>query len=1280
MTDAFAPSGAGARASRVADLVARWRTDLVGLGGLNPLLWYSTASTVQLPLTGAHPAGVAKLLAGRGVALSELVRSPGAYETARQRARAVADKARELEQERGLATCYLAVGMATWTPGPSYPAVPQAPVLLIPVRLRSNGTDPTDLRIDAAGPTEANPALLSYLAGRGIAVDGSRLVRVAQNTHGLSPDAAYALLREACASLPGFGVSPSLVLSVFPVDKLALVADLGEQAELLASHDVIAAMAGDDDAAAQVGAQAPPSDGEPPLESELLVLDADSSQQAVVDAVHAGSNLVVLGPPGTGKSQTIANLIASSAAQGKRILFVAEKRAAVDAVIGRLRARGLGDLVLDAHGVGTDQRHLATGMLATVDTVLASDHWHDPPVDSDLVRMRDRLAAHRATMHEGREPWGVSVDEAQTQVGRLSARPDPPHSRVRLHGTHLRDLSDDRRTTGRDLLIEVARDGAWLPDGPTDPWFGARVVGREQTERTRELVARLADGGLASYRETIDGLADRVGLRAPSTILEADEQLDLMSRVFSTLEIFRPEIFDAPLPELVTATRPRAERQEEGHPNLMERRRLRSQAKHLQRPGRPPADLHGVLQRAAEQKQRWRELSGPGSRPSAPVDVPAVQRVHESFREEIDWLAARLEQTDAGGDLIHADLDDLQKRLENLRDQDARLSARSATITRVDQLHRLQLGALVTELAHRKVPVDQVGAEFDFVWWSSVLAELAQRDAGYTEHDGPELRAVADRYAEADAAHLDAAVGRVRAAHTEQVRRVCTDFPDQVQLLRDVVEERGPVSVRDLLAAAPELVTTVRPCWTMSPLTVPSTVPPGLWFDVVVFDEASQVPPAQAVPAISRAEQVVVVGDPRQLPPSRFSIAGPADDEPDPVDEAPEASVLDVLAPLLPQQALTWHYRSLDERLIAFSNTQIYHGGLVTFPGTLGQDVVVLELVQGARGDGRTSTAEVNRVVSVVTQQVRRRPQESVGVIAVGREHADAVEAALRAAALTDEILAGALSPERAEPLFVKALDHVQGDERDAIVVTLGYGRDADGEVVHQFGLLGGEGGERRLNVAITRARRRMTVVSAVGPQDLVPSRLRSRGTQLLRDFLIFAADGAGTSDEPPSGGQAEDSAGRGSGRRRGVSTIGGRRRRTASAGSVVDRPMRALREQRPVPPVVDDLARRLRAKGLTVHTAHGVSALPIDLVVDDPAHPGEPLVAIETDGPVWAAMTGVRDRERLRPEQLRRLGWTVDRVWTVDVFRDPARDTARIVDLVRRASLERAEARRVEP
>ncbi|TWP38626.1 AAA domain-containing protein [Leekyejoonella antrihumi] len=1275
------------RADRVARSVTTWQRHLSDLGGRNALLWFRDLPDTTLDLTGAHPAGQAKLFSAGAAPLSELVRQPTMLTDATRRARAIRDKAGELYAERGITTCYLASGMARWRiPGSS--RTPVAPVLLRPCVIRPTGRDGRDLAIELGDRLEVNAALVAYLTSEcGISLDTAQICALASRGSGSDPAAAFQAVRQACADVADFRIDPRLVVGLFATVKLPLVRDLADQRDGLAAHHVVAALAGDPEAAQQVGAE-PPQTGVVDLDREHLAVDADREQQDVVEGVRAGAHMVVEGPPGTGKTQTAANLVAALTADGRRTLFVAHKRASIDGVRERLEQAGLGDLLLDLYA-----EHAAPGRFAGYLVRLLDERCAAPVMGnqapSNLVSRREQLQAHARAMHRVRGPWGISLDEAQSRVSELEERKPAPRSRVRLRGDDLAGISRARRDELRTALHETAGMGAWTVGGDPDPWFGARVVGEHQGGRTRELVERLAGGGLKDHRRVLEELCDTVGLPAPHTMRRAEEQLELMGQVHSTLETFRPAVFDAPIADLAAATGGRDYRTEHDiDQGSLERRRLRKQAESLLRPGPPPRGIHGVLVRAAAQQARWRDAAGAGSRPAAPVNLPEIAQSHERLRLELEWLGARLTGTAEGGDLLDADLDVLERRLTALAGAPDRLAKVPEVIGALDKLRANGLGPFIDDVAARHLSAEQVAAEFEFVWWTSLLGHVGGTDPVYEEHDGATLRRIAGDYLDDDTAQVRRSAQQVRDALVRQAQRTDRDLPDQSEVLRDEAASRAYTTPRELLGAVPEIVGALAPCWAMSPLEVPVHVPAGMWFDVVIFDEGSQVDLATAIPAISRASQVVVLGDSQQLPPAPLRMTA-GDDEQLLARTEPE-SLLDVLRPLVPVRSLATHYRSHDERLIAFANAQMYATVLETFPGTADDGVLRLDVVSGSSTGGESAAPEVDRVVQLVLDHLRKQPGESLGVVTLGVRHAQRIQDALRAALAGQPDLLEAVGDDRREPFFVKSVDQVQGDVRDAIIFTVGYGRGPGGEVQHRFGALSAAGGERRLNVAMTRARRRMVVVSSFSGGELDPSRLRSRGATMLRDFLLYAASGGSARrvaggvapmdrQEASSGPEAVSETGRGDRRPDGAPLVGpsGRRRRMASTGSVLDRPTLPPAEVAAVTPLVTDLARRLRAEGLVVRTGHGAGRHRIDIAVEDPRRPGSLLVAIETDGPAYGAMEATRDRDRLRVQQLQRLGWTCERAWTRDLFRDPAKELSRLVSAVHSASCARAAGHR---
>jgi very-short-patch-repair endonuclease len=396
-----------------------------------------------------------------------------------------------------------------------------------------------------------------------------------------------------------------------------------------------------------------------------------------------------------------------------------------------------------------------------------------------------------------------------------------------------------------------------------------------------------------------------------------------------------------------------------------------------------------------------------------------------------------------------------------------------------------------------------------------------------------------------------------------------------------------------------------------------------------------------------RAHQVVVAGDDRQLPPTSFfhqiDPGDPGDDD-DPDEglvslRAGFESVLDALRPLLPTCPLTWHYRSRDERLVAFSNERIYGGALTTFPGVARDDVLRHVVVgQDASGPGDGVAAEVTEVVRLILEHARTRPGESLGVIALGAKHAERVDVALRAVLSrdADRDLERFFAEDVPEPFFVKNLERVQGDERDAIIISVGYGKHPDGRMRYQWGPLLRDGGERRLNVAATRARRRLTVVSSFSSHDVDPSRLTAPGARLLAEYLEYARAGGvhvAAAGYPQGAGQSPGD---------------------SAAGYSADGPGEAGAFHA-------DVAARLAELGITVVPQYGVGGYRVDFAAAHPDDPSRMILAVEADGAGYRDSGSVRDRDRLRKEHLERLGWRVHRLWSTAWFTDSAGELAKL-------------------
>ncbi len=625
-----------------------------------------------------------------------------------------------------------------------------------------------------------------------------------------------------------------------------------------------------------------------------------------------------------------------------------------------------------------------------------------------------------------------------------------------------------------------------------------------------------------------------------------------------------------------------------------------------------------------------------------------LAEARERFQRARDDLASfvALEALDADGTPFpdaswqaqEAALERLREHLDRLQDWVAFQHARD----RVDDT--IAGDYLDAFLAAGHAPEHVVSAfEREFYrQWLNALYETTDLDAFNAETFAHHLAT----YRESDDALREHDAAAVRHAVTSQRPSVELEHADsaaQVVLKREVGKAHHQRPLRELFADAGEVVQQLKPCFMMSPRTVAESLAlDGIAFDAVVFDEASQIPPAKAASALVRADQVIVAGDANQLPPTSFFETDVVDDSGGRTDLE---SILDEAAAVLPEQYLTWHYRSADPSLVAFSNDRYYDGRLRTFPSPAPDDPttgLAFEYVPDGvydRGDTRQNEREAERVVDVVATHAEERPEESLGVVAFSRAQERAIRDALADRRREDAALDAFVDRDDVhEGFFVKSLEVVQGDERDRIVFSVGYGPDEDGEVTANFGPLNDAGGHRRLNVAITRARRQVTVVSSLQPEDVDASGATHRGVADFKRYLAHVRDHDPTTDSPAASDDDADLA-------------------AATSGSAPPGEFPS--------PLARDVYGTLTDAGFDVDVDLGIAGYVLDMAVRDPEAPERYALGIELDGAAARHATETRDRERLRHLVLASRDWDVHRVWAQAWATDPERELERIADRV---------------
>jgi len=1248
-TETAGPSGpprtAGAQAdsprrTKIERAVEDWKSELIDLTARNRLLYMRDLRTGTLGFDSAARDVLMQLVAGKRVALSKLVsrtrlpEAPGSkltpFEDAVRRMRAIVRTARSYEEERGVRTLFLACGVATWRSDRASRA-PAAPVLLVPLEIRARGASQQDFDLSLAGDLEVNPTLLHVLRVEfNLEIDDHELYEHADMEGVIdTPEElhlAYDWLSQKCATVPDWAIADRFVLGNFWYAKLPMVKDLEGSIETLASHDVVAALAGDAQArealaAARGGptAEDPPSVDDHSLADEFNVLDSDSSQSLAIARASSGESLVLKGPPGTGKSQTIANLICHAIGEGKRILFVAEKRAAIEAVTKRLNVADLGDLVLDLHRGAESRKWLAEQLDVSLEAARRTASVQRGAEEGQLVRAREALKRHTEQLHSPHGPWNVSVFDAQLQ---LMAR-GRPSTTSRLRGSDLEAIDEERLAEVADALRDLLAVDALSMRTKGSPWRDARV---ESADLARETVALVAEGGdlLGAARDKLATASASTGLPVPQDLSSAKVAVDVWRQARARAETFEPAIFDVELDSMVTALEPlRGSAVSRLVAGLTSGgyRSARGSLRDCLREGQEPEPflLFEELVAARDLRERWRDLGVADGPPAAPDELDALEEV-------LNRLVATCERlgTLAGRDLASLPFDALDAEIAAMRsDIDTVMILPSIHAAR-QLFAAAKLASFLGELEDQQDLLVEAKEELEKVWWQSVADHLMMlpQNEELSAFRGERHDQVLEDFRQLDRQHVLATAQRVRRIAAETAIKVQDRHPEQAQLVREQAKrKRRHLPVRELFLRAPDVVTALRPCWVMSPLMVSQLIPSErAYFDLVVFDEASQVRPVEALTSMIRGKQLVVAGDNHQLPPTAFFDATAVADGESSRDEDEESteladyeSLLDVLMTLFDTEMLRWHYRSRDERLIGFSNQEIYESGLTTFPGVVDGDVLSHVLVNEPPGpdEARVSPdAEVRRVVDLVLEHARERSHESLGVIALGSRHAEAIEAGLLAELPNHPDLEPFFEEGREERFFVKNLERVQGDERDAIILAVGYGKVPDGSLPHRFGPLNNKGGERRLNVAVTRAKQRMIVVSSFHAEDIDLSRSAAEGVRLLRSFLAYAARGG--------------DAGK------------------LSAASIESTALHSL------------ISRSLDNMGYPAFELVGSSADRIDVAVASPDE-GVAKVAIEIDGAAYARRPSVRDRDRLRPDQLERLGWRYVPTWSQDWYRDPA-------------------------
>lgn len=1235
--------------------------------------------------------------------------------------RRIADQARTSIEEQGVNTLFLALGMLNYKESPSSEERFYAPLVLLPVSLQRKNAR-TGYTIEAMDDDPiVNPALAEYLR-RAFGVTLPDLPELTNLPEQYDLQQLFIQTSEAVVNQAGWEVKTDIYLSFFSFQKFVMYKDLEANATAFGSHPLIRQIilrSGSSLRALPEEIRTAELDEEFPPEQTAQVTNADSSQLRAILAVSRNHNLVLEGPPGTGKSQTITNLVAQALSENKTVLFVAEKMAALEVVYSRLVEAGLGEFCLELHSTKANKRAVMQELAMALDASLQRPHT-EAQATGRIDAVRTELTAYARAVHEPFGTLGLSPYQAYGEVERVLQAPKLKFTRP-VETVTREQLEDAER--GLRGLAEAAQP---IGNPSTHAWRDTtRTFYSEQDlDTARDMLASLRAGltrilelAAQAQREfslpqinaftdvrTAAAVAEVIARSpgAPLSVLQSDawnappqEAVELVRRGRAlkalseelerkfTAGVFEQEhAIDIEFIELKENSPLRFFNFFSGRFRTIKRRwlgyrlpsyqatlleqatdmrkvdALRRERVDIEAAGEPARELFGAWWQG--ERSDWEALEGyiqwvvefrgvcvtaglkeqaltVAARPHPDVSViESLRDETERAMQELNALRSHIEW--APDYLAAAPIVEISERIEALY-QNINLAPRWAAFEGMRAKVAAGLAVELLDMAMKgETSFADLAPAFHRAFFQRWLSDaVRQREP---------LRIFNSLTHEQRIAEFKKLDERVLLENRAELVRCLRDrvqaglrTPESVEALRflrrQLTLQRGLSPLRTTFQHSYAAIRTIKPVFLMSPLSVAQLLNGTTsGFDLVIFDEASQLPAEDAVGAIARGNQLVVVGDPKQLPPTNFfsvmsgTTVAPVGEDGVPLFDDTESILEEFMGSGAPSTRLKWHYRSAHESLIYFSNVSFYDSDLYTFPSV---DIdshnagLSFEYVPDGVYEGKgLNMAEARRVVDAVVRHAKTQPELTLGVGTFNLRQQIAIQDELEVRRRNDPSLEPFFTRNKREPFFVKNLENIQGDERDVIFLSVTYGKDTNGALRYNFGPLNGENGWRRLNVLTTRARKSMRVFSSMKGDEINPVHATSQGPQLLRDFLLYAERG------------------------RLISTV-------ASAAAQTESPFE--RE------VYTELARR----GVQLQPQVGVAGYRIDFGVRDEELPGRYLCGIECDGAAYHSSETARDRDRLRQQVLEARGWTIHRLWSTDWFKDRSGQVERLLDLIER-------------
>ena len=1196
-------------------------------------------------------------------------------------------KARSGEEEAGANTLYLALGFLRWRNADEREGK-FAPIVLMPVSLRRQKN--LGIILQTGEEYEVNTALVEFLK-REFEIDLHGV-----DKKGFTPKEIISVFRAKTAHMAGWIVYEDIYLAQFTFARHAMWADVKNNIDIFSKNPLVASLLeGENKLSCNKLKGAFEDESDP--SSVLTPLPCDSAQFSAVAESAKGTTFVLHGPPGTGKSQTITNIIANALAGGKRVLFVAQKQAALQVVKKRLAGIGLGDFCLELHSGKTINKG---EIIRSIENTLAfSSDFDGGAFEATAERIKDirrTLKEPLFALHRKRR-LGVSVYEGIVNYLKNKSAPDL----VNIESNFYDGLTQSKLEEYENMLSCAQAAAKECGGVHRSPFKGINLT--ECGKNTRSAVLCSSRVVLAELKHLKNYLKFFLDAFNQKISRLTDKKLENLTEICKTLQSGRlSDFFDCEEEELykfynanikydgeterwaerfksfpdISKYLPEIECElERWGENYRSSRTVLSVLKKINRCTNGPLEEKEELEwikRACAIEEAKQTLLSVEKLSSAFTGFGGINEKKRALflRPLYDFHSLCSETfTDYNADSFNSVCVNNGKALEPLvtgfisaatrfkncvnahlgiinADKGAALDEDlfdyytkkcSALIENIDMLPAWckykatakslsdsGLTFMADAIEEGRISGEQIISSFrknvyrNFIQTAIPADEcLSSFSAGVLEESASAFSAALEEFSSLTRLKIRAdLISRLPSIQTEEALAL-----DMLTFQRKIKGNRS-FKLRELFLEIPELLKVVSPCVLMSPQTVSQYLPADTeLFDMVIFDEASQIPTCEAVPALARAKSAIIVGDPKQMPPTAF-FSGIGQDEERSEAEDLESVLEDYLALGIPEKHLIWHYRSKHESLIAFSNIMFYSNKLCTFPSPDALDKVNLKYIENGVYERGLSKCNREEAEALVQEVIRRLKDEKLRRLSIGIVTFSTPQQLLIERMLTKAIIANRLEEaayEREEPIFVKNLENVQGDERDVILFSVCYGPDRTGKVSLNFGPLNGFGGWRRLNVAVSRAREEMLVFSSMRYPMIDLARTTSRGVAGLKAFLEFAEKG----------------------------------RLSLSNGSeeITNRLS-----------IGKFIAEELKSCGYECRCDVGVSDFKIDVAVVNPADKNSFILAILTDGTVKFS---IKDRTVMQVEALKRGNWNVYRLYSINFFNNPGREIKKIKGLL---------------